>query len=31
MNADYVDKGKMEKIEAILTEAKRKVATIVYQ
>jgi DNA-binding PadR family transcriptional regulator len=31
MNADYVDKGKMKKIEAILTEAKRKVATIVYQ
>ncbi len=31
MNADYVDKEKMEKIEAILAEAKRKVAAIVYQ
>jgi DNA-binding PadR family transcriptional regulator len=31
MNADYVDKEKMEKIEAILTDAKRKVAAIVYQ
>jgi DNA-binding PadR family transcriptional regulator len=31
MNADYVDKEKMERIEGILIEAKRKVAGIVFQ
>ena len=31
MNADYVDREKMAKIEAVLAEAKRKVASIVFQ
>jgi DNA-binding PadR family transcriptional regulator len=31
MNADYINDEKMERIEAILAEAKRKVAAIVFQ